>query len=312
MIVTELYNGQGLGNQLWNYVVTKLIADKHGYTHGVMSPHKYKGKEFLDISFGEVVLGGNGPEGGPPTSLPNGVNTYYRERLVRHPNSLDITKCDTIMLGVSDNTKIDGNLQSIDYIKNHKELIQSWLVIKDGYNITDYNSDDICIIHIRGGDFKASSALLDKDYYQKGIDLMLDSNSSMKFYIITDDVEYSKSMFPDIEIIGGSSVGVGDVNKAGHHIGGPVWMDWSILRNCKNAIISASSFSFWPIWLNDDVNVIAPMYWADYKKSDGYWSCGDSLIEGWGYINRDNKFYTYEDCLRLKLVYEEKNKHLWQ
>lgn len=39
-----------------------------------------------------------------------------------------------------------------------------------------------------------------------------------------------------------------DVNKANHHIGGPVWMDWTILYNCKNAILSASSFSFWPIW----------------------------------------------------------------
>jgi hypothetical protein len=65
------------------------------------------------------------------------------------------------------------------------------------------------------------------------------------------------------------------------------------------------------VWLNENINVIAPMYWADYKKSDGYWSCGDSLINDWGYINRDGNFYTYDKCLILKNKYENNNKHLW-
>jgi hypothetical protein len=312
MIVTELYNGQGLGNQLWNYFVTKIIATKKGYKHGVISTEKFKGKEFLDIDFGQEVEGGSGPEGGPPNSLPKGVIYYYKEKITRHPSGLDISKYDEKLFEISDNTKIDGNLQSFEYIKNHKELIRSFFKIKEGFLIEDYNHKDICVIHIRGGDFSGSSALLGFDYYQNGINKMLEVNKNMKFYIITDDIGYSKSLFPNIEIIGSATSGMVDLNKANHHMGGPIWMDWSILYNCKNAIISASSFSFWPLWLNKNgVNVIAPMYWADYKKSDGYWSCGDSLIEDWHYLDRFGNYYDYNHCLKLKLIYEEKNKHLW-
>jgi hypothetical protein len=77
MIVTELYEGQGFGNQLWCYVVTRIIAKKNGYKFGIKSPEKFKGKEFLNLDFGQKVIGGTGPEGGPPTSLPEGIEYYY-------------------------------------------------------------------------------------------------------------------------------------------------------------------------------------------------------------------------------------------
>ena len=312
MIVTEFYNGQGLGNQLWNYFVTKIVAHKKGYDHSVMSPDKFKGKEFLQIDFGKEVLNGNGPEGGPPYSLPDGISHYYKEKHISHPNGLDISKADETLFKINDNTKIDGNLQSFEYIKGSKELINSWLKIKDEFSIYDYSKEDVCIIHIRGGDFAGSTALLNYDYYLKGMEKMLEHNKNMKFYIITDDTGYSRSIFPHIEIIGGSASGKADLNKAEHHIGGPIWMDWSILYHCKNAIISASSFSFWPAWLNkNEAKVVAPMYWADYKKSDGYWSCWDSLIPGWSYVHRDGSVYEYEYCKKEREKYEKNNQYLW-
>ena len=57
MIVTELYNGQGLGNQLWCYFVTRSISNKLGLKYGIMSPEKFKGFQFLNIDFGENVSG---------------------------------------------------------------------------------------------------------------------------------------------------------------------------------------------------------------------------------------------------------------
>ena len=41
MIVTEIYNGQGLGNQLWCYIVTRVIALDNGYDFGIKSPEKF-------------------------------------------------------------------------------------------------------------------------------------------------------------------------------------------------------------------------------------------------------------------------------
>jgi len=311
MIVTELYNGQGLGNQIWCYIVTRIIAFRMNYEFGIMSPHKFKGSQFLEINFGQNVIGGSGPEGGPPNSLPNDLKYYYREKMTRHSNGLDISKLDINLLNIPDETKLDGNMQSLKYIEDYRENIKKWINIKTGFQILDYNGDNDCIIHIRGGDFQGGSAILYDNYYKTAINYMLDSNPNMKFYIVTDDVNFSKSILPDIQIIGGSSTGTLDINKANHHNGGPVWMDWIILYNCKNSIISASSFSFWPTWLNDVANVISPMYWADYNNSDGYWSTGDIIVKGWKYLNRSGQLLSSEECLILKKEYEDKNKNYW-
>ena len=57
MLVNELYDGQGLGNQLWTYVVTRTMAEKQNYKFGIKSPHEFHGKEFLEIDFGETPTG---------------------------------------------------------------------------------------------------------------------------------------------------------------------------------------------------------------------------------------------------------------
>jgi hypothetical protein len=134
---------------------------------------------------------------------------------------------------------------------------------------------------------------------------MRDVNPDMKFYIVTDDVNYSRSILPEIEIIGGSVSGSSDGKKAGHHIGGPVWMDWSIIFNSQNLIISSSSFSFWPAFLNkQEKKIIAPMYWGDPIKSDGYWSCWDMIVDGWGYLDKMGNLYTSDECKTRREEYE--------
>ena len=35
MIVTEIYKGQGLGNQLWCYITTRVMAKDKGYNFGI-------------------------------------------------------------------------------------------------------------------------------------------------------------------------------------------------------------------------------------------------------------------------------------
>lgn len=313
MIITELYNGQGLGNQLWCYAVLRCVANDLGLDFGIMTTEKFKGKEFLDLDFGNTVYGGDGPEGGPPNSLPDEINHYYQERKIDHPTArILISKLDTDLYKISDRTKIEGNFQSIDYIKDHKENLKKWIKIKSDKNIKDYSDPSVCVIHIRGGDFLGSSAYLDTNYYRNSVSKMKESNEMMKFVIVTDDVSYSRSIFPDFPIVGGSSSGETDQFKASHHIGGPIWMDWSILLNSKNSIISASSFSWWPTWLNDDVNVIAPKYWGDFKRSDGYWSCGDSLIPKWRYMDRNGILFSYEECLKEKTEFELQNSHFWK
>jgi hypothetical protein len=295
MLVTELFDGQGLGNQLWCYFTTRCIAYNNNYSFGIKNKNLFKGQEFLELDFGEDVENRN--------------YDIYHEKVTRHPsNNLDISKYDDDLADIQDNTCIIGNMQSIYYVLSLKEKIRSWIKIKEDYNITTYDNPNICIIHIRGGDFLGSSAFLLSDYYHNSMQYMLQKNPKMQFLIVTDDKSYAQSIVPNVEIVGSSSSNIQDSFKASHHIGGPIWMDWTILFNARNVILSASSFSWWPVWLNRKVNVIAPMFWADYKNSDGYWSCGDSLIPGWEYLNRNGKLYNYYSCYKSKTIYEIENK----
>lgn len=299
MIVTELYDGQGLGNQLWCYAVTRIIAEKNGYEFGIMGMEKFKGRDFMTIDPGNIVVGGKGPEGGPPTDLPETIEFYYKEKMERHPESkLDITKLDNDLLNIKDNTKIDGIMQSYNYVKDYREKIKDWIKIKDLEFYKKYSSEDICIIHIRGGDFRGSSAMLYSNYYNSCINEFIKIKNNMSFYIVTDDVKTANSILPNIPIIGSSNTNINDKNKASHHMGGPIDIDYYILNNAKNIIMSASSFGWWAVWTNNlKPKVIAPKYWAAHKENSGYWSCGESLTPGWDYLDNSGKLFTYEECV---------------
>ena len=94
MITTELYNGQGPGDQLWVYLTTRYIAHIKGYEFGIGHPERWKLKN-LNIEFGKVVTGGsNDREGGPPISLPEGITNYYKEKHTWHPGFVDCNISD--------------------------------------------------------------------------------------------------------------------------------------------------------------------------------------------------------------------------
>ena len=290
MIVTELYDGQGLGNQLWCYTVTRCIADIRGYDFGIMGRCKFKGREFIDIDFGNLVTGGVGPEGGPPHVLPDNIIHYYKERLVREIHTgLDISPTDLNLLNVKDNIKIDGIMQSIKYIKDYKDKIYSWIQLKPFCGFEEFESEDICIIHIRGGDFNGSLAWLDFNYYNNAMSHFKRLNPNIQFYVVTDDIWTSQQILPNIPIIGSSNMKVEDSAKASHHMGGPINIDYNILNRARNIIMAASSFGWWAVWTNRNVpNVIAPKYWAGYKQNCGYWSTGEIQVDEWKYLDLNN------------------------
>ena len=289
MIVNELYDGAGLGNQLWCYAVTRSIAKRLGYTFGIKSIEKFHGRDFLDLDFGEAVEGGYGVEGEAPIELPKGISNYYKEKKLMN-GIFDVSTFDIDLYNVKDNTKVDGNMQTEKYFIGMQDEVKDWIKIKRDkiINITD----DICIIHIRGGDFLYSTAFLSRDYYINAINHMKSINGcSLKFYIVTDDIRYSKSILPEIEIIGGA-LDQRDTMQASHHNGGTIWKDYSLMNVAKFLIIGASSFAWWAAWTNKRLQtIIAPKYWAAHKQSDSFWSTGDSYVKGWSWLDRQNNIY---------------------
>ena len=62
MLATEFLHGQGLGNQLFCYVTTRMLAHRHGYDFGIKglksagdSRVNQKGFYFMDLDYGKEV-----------------------------------------------------------------------------------------------------------------------------------------------------------------------------------------------------------------------------------------------------------------
>lgn len=289
MIVTELYDGQGLGNQLWCYVTTRVIAKDRGYEFGIQSPEKFKGRDFMDLDFGQPVGGGTGPEGGPPTSLPKGVVSYYREREIGHPeNNVDIRVHDENLVAVPNNTKIDGIMQDERYIEHRKREIAQWLAVKPEYDCMDFADDDTCVINFRGGEYTRNAAVfLPQSYWDAAVTRMRGLNPRMRFVVITDDVKTAKRFFPTFDV---------------HHFS--IGKDYAIIKNARYLILSNSSFAWFPAWLSANLtSCIAPKYWSQYNRSDGYWGCMYNLTRGWTYLDRNGRLEDYEACLQEQRAY---------
>lgn len=282
MIVTELYNGQGLGNQLWSYVVTRTLALDKGVDFGIMGSEKFKGKAFLNLDFGKPVQGGSGPEGGPPIILPDSISHYYVEKDTWYQKyGCDIRDYDPALLSIKDNTKIEGYFQSEKFILHRRSEIRDWLSVSAVYDCYDFSNDNTCILNIRGGEYKLNRDLiLSKKYWLDAISNMQRIKNDMDFVIITDDVKYSQKLFPQYPSFHFS-----------------IGKDYAIVKNAKYLILANSSFSFFPAWTSETVKyIIAPKYWARHNVSNGFWACAFNLYRDWMWQDREGALFTFDKC----------------
>jgi hypothetical protein len=282
LIVTELYNGQGLGNQLWSYVVTRTLALDRGLDFGIISPEKFKGADFLKLDFGKVVVGGSGPEGGPPLTLPIGIDNYYIEKDTWYKKyKCDIRDYDAELLNIKDNTKIEGYFQSEKFILHRRAEIKEWLKVDEEFECYDFSSNKICVLNIRGGEYKGNyDLILPKKYWLDAIRNMQQINDELEFIIITDDVNYTNKLLPQYK---------------SYHFS--IGKDYSIVKNAKYLILANSSFSFFPAWTSDTAkHIIAPKYWARHNVSDGFWACSFNLYQEWMWQDKNGKIFTFDEC----------------
>jgi hypothetical protein len=298
MIVTEIYNGQGLGNQLACYITTRVIAMDNNYEFGIMNPNKLKCLDFMDIDTGLVVIGGSSPaEGASPTILPESIQYYFKEKCTRHTNGSYITIEDDNIKNIKDNTKLDGNFQSEKYIIHRKDEIKKWLKIKEDKDCYDYSNDNICIINFRGGEYTGvNDFFLNRNYWDNAVNRMLEINPNFEFVVITDDINTASGFFPNFKI---------------HHF--DISKDFSIIKNAHYLILSNSSFAYFATLTSETVKyILAPKYWGRHNISDGYWSCGYNIYERHNYIDRDNNIFTYSECIKEFEDYKIKNSHYWE
>ena len=304
MLAASIHEHAGLGNQIWRYVCCRVFAERLGYEWGVSHPG-WRGP-FLNMDWGkEVTLN---VEEDADFRLGE-FKHYYKERFDHHkkaPGCIGIP--DNKFLELPDHTYINGTFQRMSYIEKHREKICSWLTYDN--KVTDYSSDNICVIQIRGGDYTTGHSMLPPQYYQMAMQRMRENNPDIQFVIVTDDPGTASQYIPGVPVVGSAVSEEKDQYQKNiswyKYPGGPVGIDYSILNTAKYAIISASTFAFWPIWTNNDlVNVIAPKYWFDWNISDGWWRMKDGIVddERWLWLDMEGSLFTSKTCKEHAAVY---------
>jgi hypothetical protein len=321
VVATEFWDGQGLGNQLWAYAVTRAISEHRKMDFAIMGLDNFKGQNFISLGSGIKLSGGASPEGGPPTDLPTGLTNYRKEKKYLFDTThWDISPMDQGLLNCPVNTKIDGNFQSVSYLSKAATDISSWIKI-EGQEVEV--PKNWCIIHVRGGDFvNLNPASLLQSFYVYSMKYIQSIDQDIVFKCVTDDERYAKSLLPDfVEVIGASQIGTIDSRQAAHHMGGPVEIDFKLLFSATYLIIPYSSFSWWATYLNSKKKiVVAPKYWALFGSKIKTWSTFDIATPGFTYIDENGCVFSYEECIAErettkdqylnKSVLEEKNKSI--
>jgi len=280
MIKIIFKNGQGLGNQLWLFAVAKSVSEKLEQDLFIEDFEKFKGKDFLILDY---------------ISPQNKTNELYQSinindfkifsERIYYDKQLKyfVSNFDEDILRISGDTILDGIFQSEKYFFNDLDKLKRY--IKPIKSILEDNqiSDDFCILNIRGGEYKRhKNFLLSKNYWENAILNFKNFFNIHKFKIVTDDFKYAKALFPNLEIIHGN------ISKC-----------YCTIYNCKNIIVSNSSFSYFPCKTGVNKNIIAPMYWARPLKNYGRWVSPGNIYEDWNWQDNEGNMHTYNDCLKI-------------
>lgn len=260
MIAGIMHSGSGLGNQLFRYVATRVLALEKDYDFTMVAPENFKGKSFMNLDMGldagftyttEMPAGKVipiPPNFNPDSHLPPVI---WEEKTNYYNPEYNF---------IEDNTIIDGEFQSIQYFGHRLKNIDEWLKVE-----RIKAPRDLCVIGFRGGEFYVFPELgLPKEYFDKAIRHIKLINPNMRFEVHTDDPIVAKQFFPDYPIIQ------------------DIEINWRSMRYAKYAIISNSSFYILPRLLSDGLT-IAPRWWA--RHNTGEWSRPDNYYRDFKYIN---------------------------
>ena len=264
---TEFYDGQGLGNQLWVYAFMRSLSRKRQATFQVRNPERFKGINFLDLDFGELIQ-----EDLPLINFHE--DSYYDEETKATVHrEIEISK-------IPDNAFLKGNFQSVNFISGDFEEISKWSKCTDLSHLREKITDRTCVINVRGGDYLSrDDLLLYPDYWLKAIRHMTKLFGELDFRIVTDDFKYARKILPGIKLLSLETHG-----------------DYFMLQNAPYLILSNSSFAFFPAWTNRNLKYcLAPEYWAGHNEGK-IWISEYNLVPSWNYMNRYGRVLEGSSC----------------
>jgi len=173
---------------------------------------------------------------------------------------------------------LKGYWMSYKYFQAYEDVIKRDFTVRKNLVqhlqplVSEMHSRNSVAVHIRCTDRKADPAILlmygeiPLSYFKAGVDYINEKKGKPHLYIFSDDIELAKKYVP----------GGYDCTYVSRYITKSAIEDMYLMTECKNAVITNSTFSWWAAYLNkhDDKIIIVPERWfniAPYDYSDIYY-----------------------------------------
>ncbi len=291
MIIVKLLGG--LGNQMFQYAVAKVIAEKHGVPVKMDLRGLYAGED-IRTKYELGIFGIPERQATRKEYFPFFRQTRFGsrrlweiEKKIRKIKSVrgeNFEYKPEIIEQSTPNMYLAGLFQSEKYFAHRRKMILDLYKFPDfdekiNREVARYIQQDNSIaIHIRRGEF-ANDPKFRKligtpplDFYYNAVDYIVKRVKTPVFYIFSDDPGWVFKNFSlpyPYKIV--------NWNTGGKH-----WRDMQLMSLCKHNIISNSTFSWWGAWLNQnpDKIVIAPKRWF-WGEWDKRFNTKDLIPETW-------------------------------
>jgi hypothetical protein len=270
MIVVRITGG--LGNQLFQYATGFALAQKFECElvldtsfYPTQTLRKYELDKFniqaRIATKSEIKKLGGGQDfisklirkiGGTQFIFPN----YFKETesIVYHQGIEQCVK----------GTYLDGYWQNPKYFSKYKkEIVKQFTPIEDvsvqakQWEETILNNKMKSVsLHVRRGDYVQNAhtnsihGTCDIDYYKRAVaETKNKHGNDAYFFVFSDDIDWCKENLNGL----GKMIYVDDTQSAID--------DLYLMSKCNGNIIANSTFSWWGAWLNNQVDVFAPVNW---------------------------------------------------
>ncbi|MBU3558361.1 alpha-1,2-fucosyltransferase [Polynucleobacter sp. Nonnen-W13] len=259
MVVSEFYEGQGLGNQLWTYVATRAIADRLNIGFAIKSPEKFKGHDIFSLDMGMY-----------DEAIQHQI--FTEETFYDHELNTFISDYDPSFLELNGNIEIKGNFQSEKYFLNDRKLLRKYLTLSPRKQASRIDKNT-AVLYVRGGEYKRhKNLILPQSYWYAAINILKENYGINNFVAVSDDDQYVKSILPAIKIYEGNMTD-----------------DFFDLYDAKYAVISNSSWGYFPVALSDNKKItLAPEYWGRHNQSLR-WASPANFYDEFKWIGKNGK-----------------------
>lgn len=151
---------------------------------------------------------------------------------------------------------VDGYFQWVLTQENYDQIFAILKLLFKDQSIQD-NTNNTCVVHIRGGDFVKLgwNSITPASYYLDAIKYMITHQNIEKFIIVTDDIEYSNVILKDVSCQ--------FEFKCSNML-----EDFYTIASYSYRILSSSTFALCSSTLGNNHNgcIIAPEYWFPNQK----------------------------------------------